>query len=147
MWHSLRNVWTCPTTNDIRAAIHHQEGPLAWFLFPSSFSSRVSNEDACPYCSKLAEDILDDADEDIDDCYADWEFRVEHLEEKHSFGTCNTELLFYREDLFILHLANCHRLKVTKFIGDVVASCSRRSMTAAEILGVSTFKDGDCESL
>jgi len=146
MWHDSREVWACPTTSDVRAAIYHQTGPLAWFLFPNAPTPRVSDEDACPYCSELAEDIFDNAGEDINECSADWGIHVGHLEKKHSFGKCDPKLVFYREDLFMLHLAGCHGLKITELMGHVVASCKRRSRSAAEVLDVSAVDD-DSESL
>ncbi len=141
MWHSLRDVWSCPTKRDVRAAIHRQTGPLTRYLFPNTATGIESDKkDVCPYCDKLLEDIFQDLDEDIHECFADWEIRVEHLEFEHHFGKCLPDLKFYRLDLFLLHLAGCHELQLSDWTMELTKSCKREMRTPAEI--VNGFVEG-----
>ncbi|CZR70254.1 uncharacterized protein PAC_20155 [Phialocephala subalpina] len=93
LWHLPRHVWLCLTKSDARSATHFQTGPLASYFFPNTLNSLNSNKDICPYCDEYLEDVFFEMGEDIDDCLADWEIRMEHLESEHNFDKCSTNLV------------------------------------------------------
>jgi hypothetical protein len=127
MWHSLHDIWLCPTKNDIRTAAYLQSGPLAWYLFPNTLPSTVSSEDVCPFCGYDSEDIFQEFNEDLYECFADWEIRVKHLERYHNFDKCEPNLRFYKLDQFLLHLSGCHNLRLSKWTKEVIDSCQREA--------------------
>ncbi|CZR51445.1 uncharacterized protein PAC_01321 [Phialocephala subalpina] len=127
LWHLPRDVWMCPTKSDARAATFLQTGPLAPYFFPNALSSTVSKADVCPYCGEYSEDIFYDLGKDIDECFADWGVRIEHLSE-HSFDKCPPDLVFVRSDHFLQHLVGSHNLKLSKWTKEVMDSCKRRKI-------------------
>lgn len=126
-------MWLCPTKRDARTATHVQTGPLTSYFFPTARSPSASNVDVCPYYGEHSEDIFDDLDEDIDECFADWDVRIEHLETEHNFDKCPTSLMFCRPDQFLLHLVGSHNLKLsTKWTKEVMDSCRRKKLISSD---------------
>lgn len=118
--------------SDVRTAIYLQTGPLASYFFPNSSSCSASKADACPYCGEYSEDIFYDLDEDIDECFADWDVRMEHLESEHRFNKCPRDLVFSRPDHFLQHLVGSHNLKLSKWTKEVMDSCKRRNIVPGD---------------
>jgi len=119
--------------NDVRADIHLQTGPLASFLFPTTQPRTLGKEDICPYGDKDCDNLFGDLDSESEGDLADWTVRVKHLECKHNFDKCQP-YKFYRLDLFLLHLAGSHNLKLSDRTKDVVESCKRGRRTLLEIM-------------
>lgn len=112
--------------DDVRAATYLQAGPMAWYLFQSSPLPILCEEDICPYCGDLSEMIFEDYGEDITECSADWDIRIQHLKHDHGMDKCQPTVKFNRVDHFLLHLANCHNVRLTDWTRDVVDSCKRQ---------------------
>ncbi|CZR50403.1 uncharacterized protein PAC_00275 [Phialocephala subalpina] len=133
LWHLPRDVWVCPTKSDARTATHFQSGPLASYLFPNAPISSVPKADICPYCGEYSEDIFYQLDEDIDECFADWDVRIEHLELEHKFDKCPPDLIFFRPDQFLQHLVGSHNLKLSKWTKEVMDSCKRKKLVSPNL--------------
>jgi hypothetical protein len=133
LWHLPRDVWVCPTKSDARTATHFQSGPLASYLFPNAPISSVPKADICPYCGEYSEDIFYQLDEDIDECFADWDVRIEHLELEHNFDKCPPDLIFFRPDQFLQHLVGSHNLKLSKWTKEVMDSCKRKKLVSPNL--------------
>ncbi|KAH0556554.1 hypothetical protein GP486_005591 [Trichoglossum hirsutum] len=113
VWHLPREVWTCPTTADIQAALHIQAGPLAQFLFPGDDTAAPdNNKDACPYCSDSCAHLGDG-----------WGARADHLRAAHGFGACHPPFKFVAPAHALFHLANVHNVLLGDFTAKVVESC------------------------
>ncbi|KAF8856903.1 hypothetical protein BDZ45DRAFT_803804 [Acephala macrosclerotiorum] len=138
-WHSPRDIWCCPTKNDIRTATHLQTAPLACYLFPNTTllpQSANSKSDVCPYCGDLAEDIFDDYGYDLRECFADWDIRVQHLESSHAFNKCAPRSRFYRADQFLQHLAWTHKLQLNNWTKEVMDSCKRKELLPRKVVDI-----------
>lgn len=140
IWHYPRDIWSCPTKDDLRAEIHLQAGPLACYLFPTTQQGEMNSEDVCPYCGEYCDELFDDLDGRSDNNFDDWKVRIQHLECQHNFDQC-LPTAFYKLDNFLLHLAGSHNLRLSPWTKKVINSCWREKRTLAEIMSVSIVGD------
>ena len=82
--HLRRHSWSCAALLGYRSAFH-----------PSTYKSAPAT-DVCGFCGK-----------DFP-CPADWEVRVDHLNNDHKFRACNQAKKFFRADHFRQHLKHSH---------------------------------------
>ncbi len=81
--HLRRHSWSCAALRDIKDAFH-------------SSPYKAGTVDVCGYCGVEFPTP------------ADWDARVEHLNNIHKFGECNQAKKFFRADHFRQHLKHSH---------------------------------------
>lgn len=128
IWHSRREVWSCPTINDIEAGI------LAPYFFPIDNQAKLSDSDACPYCNNLFAKLTESYPGlDI------WDVRVMHLEADHDFNGCQPVYKSTSPSEVLLHLANIHNVSLSQLTIDVLESCRKEERPLAK-MNMSTVK-------
>ncbi|KAF4632162.1 hypothetical protein G7Y89_g5965 [Cudoniella acicularis] len=127
IWHSRREVWSCPTIEDIRAGI------LAPHFFPDHAEGYPSEDDCC-YCKKP---FNDQAQPDSFSDFDTWDIRYEHLDVYHDFDSCSLSWKSTRPGDLLLHLANIHKVSLTEMTFDVLESCRKEERPLARMIASS----------
>ncbi|KAI9768043.1 MAG: hypothetical protein M1839_004203 [Geoglossum umbratile] len=120
IWHSSREVWLCPTTDDAKS------GPLASYFSPTDQPAERADIATCPYCSVLFADLAM-----LYPTLSDWDARVEHLEVDHNLNRCQPVCKFPRSGDVLLHLTNIHNISLSDYTKEVINSCRREESPLA----------------
>jgi hypothetical protein len=122
IWHSRREVWSCPTINDIKTGI------LAPYFFPIDKQAKLSDSDACPYCNNLFVKLTE-----LYPGLGIWDVRVMHLEVDHDFNGCQPVCKSTNPSEVLLHLANMHNVSLSQLTFDVLESCRKEERPLAKM--------------
>ncbi|KAH8647592.1 hypothetical protein BGZ60DRAFT_553274 [Tricladium varicosporioides] len=124
IWHTRREVWTCPTIRDI------QKSFLATHFFPEDPQANSWDENTCCFCRKDFHDQVHSLSRG-----RIWDLRLAHLEEHHEFGACQPAFKSTRAGDLLFHLANIHRISLNVMMtADVLESCRKEESSIAKRL-------------
>jgi len=129
IWHSRRELWSCPTINDIKAGI------LAPYFFPIDRHAILSHDGACPYCKKLFVELAESYP-GLDT----WDARVRHLELDHNFDGCEPVCKSANPAAVWLHLANIHNVALDDMTMEVLESCRKDERPLAKKMAIPAVK-------
>ena len=128
IWHSRREVWSCPTIDDIGTGI------LAPYFFPVGTQPNLPNSDLCPYCNKLFDELTEWHPE-LDF----WDVCVLHLEDVHNFTGCEPPCKSIRPGEVLLHLANVHNVRWGEMTAEIIESCRKEERPLAKKMNATTI--------
>ncbi|KAI9886765.1 MAG: hypothetical protein M1823_001408 [Watsoniomyces obsoletus] len=123
--HLRRHSWSCAALRDIKDAFH-------------SSPYKAGTVDVCGYCGA-----------EFSATPADWDARVEHLNNVHKFGECNQAKKFFRADHFRQHLKHSHAGTSGKWTNMLENACMKDEPPPQPIdrTGSSGLEDGSVGSV
>ncbi|KAH8647597.1 hypothetical protein BGZ60DRAFT_437913 [Tricladium varicosporioides] len=90
IWHTRREIWCCPTIQDIKRSL------LAYHFFPDNLEFSSANRDVCCFCKDRFPQQQQYSS--VSDAKL-WELRLRHLQVYHHFGRCRPACSSHRYDL------------------------------------------------
>ena len=118
LWHCTPDSWTCPSlTNAIDPSMFFDTAD-------EGTCDNISVEDPNKEPNETTYDFCLCCGEAFHENPPDWSRRRQHLEEDHNFDE-STHEKFFREEQFLLHLANGHKVRL-EYLTPLMEFCGRQ---------------------
>jgi hypothetical protein len=126
-WHRTPDCWFCPSlANAITPGIFFDTAE-------ETISDDISVEnpdekhdgtyDFCLCCGEV-----------FHDSPPDWTKRKQHWKDKHNFDENTSSENFFREEQFLLHLANSHNIRL-EYLADLMEYCRKKDRAPVLVVG------------
>ncbi|PGH16236.1 hypothetical protein AJ80_05259 [Polytolypa hystricis UAMH7299] len=126
LWHLSRDRWRCP-------GVEHATTPGV-FYEPSNGLDTISLQDHEESLHEGPTDLCLCCGKTFPNDTEDWQKRLQHLREEHRFEGQKRGEKFFREEQFLLHLANSHNVDFD-YVSELASLC--RQVDRAPVLMIS----------